>query len=162
MNLGPTDVLNRMWREWFGPGWYEQDTFFSVARVSNRTAPSASRRIYSPSLTSMSTAGQRCVCTGTVCPFDIRTSRTRTRSFSSRTWWYSGAATSASRESGHGHDSSPLARLSLTVALSSSSMLFMGLSVPTMRSFSYNEVEAECTTCTLLRLVAADVGITAE
>ena len=36
--------------------------------------------------------------------------------FSSRTWWYSGASTSASRESGHGHDSSRFRRSSLTAA----------------------------------------------
>ena len=162
MNLGPTDVLNRVWREWFGPGWYEQDTFlFCGAGVEQNCAVSITAYIFSVTNQYEYSGPVMCVHGDSV-PFDIRTSRTRTRSFSSRTWWYSGAAASASRESGHGHDSSPLARLSLTVALPSSSMLFMGLSVPTIRSFSYSEIEAECTTCTLRRLVAADVGITAE
>src|SRR5437660_6980826 len=41
MNLGPTDVLNRMWREWFGPGWHEQDTFlFCGAGIEQNCAVS--------------------------------------------------------------------------------------------------------------------------
>src|SRR5580692_10662999 len=48
-------------------------------------------------------AGQRCVCTGTVAPGAMRTSSTRTRSFSNISLWCSGAAVTASSESGHGH-----------------------------------------------------------
>src|SRR5436305_673889 len=48
MNLGPTDVLNRVWREWFGPGWYEQDTFlFCGAGVEQNCAVSITAYIFS-------------------------------------------------------------------------------------------------------------------
>jgi len=43
------------------------------------------------------------VCTGTVSPRGMHTSKTRTRSFSNVLRWCFGAATKASRLAGHGH-----------------------------------------------------------
>src|SRR6266849_7069883 len=73
-----------------------------VVRVTSNTLPRGSRQTKSLQLDKDKTAGQRCVCTGTICPGKIRVRRTRTCSFSNRRLWWSGAAVRASRESGHG------------------------------------------------------------
>ncbi len=69
-------------------------------RESNVTVPASSRRTCSLQLCTCSTPGQRWVCNGTRSPEPIRTSRTRTRSFSYRSRWCRGAATRASKFSG--------------------------------------------------------------
>jgi hypothetical protein len=72
-------------------------------RESNVTVPASSRRTCSLQLCTCSTPGQRCVCNGTSSPEPIRTSRTRTRSFSYTSRWCRGAATRASKFSGQAH-----------------------------------------------------------
>jgi hypothetical protein len=70
-------------------------------RVSRTTLPEASRRMKSLELDMSKTAGQRWVWRGTIWPGRMRVWMRRTRSFSKRRVWWSGAAIRASRESGH-------------------------------------------------------------
>src|SRR5690349_4863878 len=72
-------------------------------RESCTTAPCSSYRTKSLQLTTYIVMGQRCVCSAVRQRGRISVSSTRTRSFSNSTTWCSGAAMTASNESGQVH-----------------------------------------------------------
>ena len=81
--------------------------------VSSMTAPCSSRRMKLVlwSERTYITVGRRCVWTGAVSPALISVRRTRTRSFSKRTMWFSPAATGPSSSSDQGPGSGGVVRI---------------------------------------------------